>query len=329
VHTRYGGPEVLRVVDVDPPVPSDDEVLVRVRAVSLNASDWEKLRGTPAYARFGGLRRPRGHVLGSDVAGTVESVGARVTAFRPGDDVFADVLGRNGGLAELVRVPATALAPMPAGMTYVEASAVPQAAAIALHGIRTRGQVRPGDRVLVNGAGGGAGTYAVQLAKLDGAEVTAVDNAEKLDLLRGLGADHVVDFRAQDYTAAGRTYDLVLDLAGHHPVRHSARALAPGGRYLFVGGSVRSLLQVLLLGPLLGARDRKRLRVLAVRTGVRQVAPLVELCRAGVVRTVVDRVYPLAEAPDALRRLGEGHALGKVVVEIPAEISSAGRAGRG
>jgi NADPH:quinone reductase-like Zn-dependent oxidoreductase len=321
VHTEYGGPELLRLVDVAAPVPRDDEVLVRVRAVSLNASDWEKLRGSPAYARIGGLRRPRGHVLGSDVAGTVEAVGARVTAFRPGDDVFADVLGRNGGLAELVVVPQHALAPMPDGMTYVEAAAVPQAAAIALHGIRTRGGVRPGDRVLVNGAGGGAGTYAVQLAKLDGAEVTAVDNAEKLDLLRSLGADHVIDYRVQDYTRAGRTYDVILDLAGHHPVRDSARALAPHGRYLFVGGSVRALLQVLLLGPLTGVRARKKVRVLAVRLGVRQVAPLVELCRAGTVRTVVDRVYPLAEAPGALRRLGEGHALGKVVVEIP----SAGR----
>ncbi|GIG23552.1 NADPH:quinone reductase [Cellulomonas chitinilytica] len=318
VHTEYGGPEVLRLVEVDRPAPRDAEVLVRVRACSLNASDWEGLRGTPAYARIGGLRRPRRHVLGSDVAGTVESVGARVTAVGPGDDVFADVLGRNGGLAELVVVPERALAPMPSGMTYVEAAAVPQAAAIALHGIRTKGRVRPGDRVLVNGAGGGAGTYAVQLAKLDGAEVTAVDNAEKLDLLRSLGADHVVDYRTHDYTAAGRTYDLVLDLAGHRSVRHSARAIAPGGRYLFVGGSLRSLLGVLLLGPLVGLRGRRRIRVLAVGLGVRQVTPLVELVLAGDVRTVVDRVYPLAEAPEALRRLGEGHALGKVVVEVDA-----------
>lgn len=316
VYTRYGTADEVRVVDVDAPTPRDDEVLVAVHACSVNASDTEALHGRPLYSRLGGLRRPRRHVLGSDVAGRVVAVGRDVTTFRPGDDVYADVLDRLGGFAEAVCVRSDALAPMPAGMTHVEASAIPQAAAIALQGIRAKGGVHDGSRVLVNGAGGGAGTYAVQLALLDGAEVTAVDTAEKLEYLRSLGAHHVRDHRTEDFTRDGRTYDVVLDLAGYRSVRAYARALAPGGRYLFVGGSVRTLLQVLLLGPLVGLRSRKRLRVLAVRLGVRHVAPLVELIQAGRVRTVVDRCFALDDVAEALRYHGDGRTRGKVVVVV-------------
>jgi NADPH:quinone reductase-like Zn-dependent oxidoreductase len=191
VYTEYGPPDVLRFTDVDTPVPGDGEVLVKVRAVSLNLSDWEALRGTPLYSRIGGLRRPRRHVLGSDIAGRVEAVGPGANRFRPGDDVFADILDHLGGFAEYVRLPETVLEPMPAGMTHEQAAALPQAGAIALQGIRDRGRVRPGHRVLINGAGGGSGTFAIQLAKLDGAEVTGVDNAEKQDFMREMGADHV------------------------------------------------------------------------------------------------------------------------------------------
>lgn len=318
VHTRYGGPDELRLVELDRPVPRDDEVLVAVRAVGLNLSDWEGLRGRPAYARFGGLRRPRHHVLGSDVAGRVEAVGRDVTGLRPGDDVVADILGRSGGFAEYVCIPQDAVAKLPTGLTHEQAATLPQSAAIALDGIRRKGQVRAGQRVLVNGAGGGTGVFAVQLAKLDGAEVTAVDTAEKLDHMRALGADHVVDFRREDVTRDGRRYDLVLDLAGHRPLRDWARALAPGGRYLFVGGSVPKLLGVLLLGPLRGLRGGRRMRLLAVRQGVRHLGPLVELVQDGRIRTVVDRRFPLDQVPDALRYLGEGHAKGKVVVVVGA-----------
>jgi NADPH:quinone reductase-like Zn-dependent oxidoreductase len=316
VYTRYGSPDQLRYADVDTPVPGDGQVLVKVRAVSLNASDWEMLRGKPLYSRIGGLRRPRRHVLGSDVAGRVEAVGQGATRFSPGDDVFADILDHMGGFAEYVCVPERVLEPVPAGMTHEEAAALPQAAAIALQGIRTRGRVRPGHRVLINGAGGGSGMYAIQLAKLDGAEVTAVDNAEKQDFMRELGADHVLDYRRENYTRSGRTYDVILDVAAYRSAFAYRRALAPGGRHLYVGGSVGTLMQVLLMGPLIGRASDRRVRLLPVKLGAKHLAPVVELLRAGTIRTVIDRRYRLDEVPEALRYLGEGHAKGKVVVVL-------------
>jgi len=316
VYTRYGPPEVLGLADVKTPVPGDDEVLVKVCAVSLNRSDWEGLRGTPLYSRIGGLFRPRRHVLGSDIAGRVEATGHAATRFKPGEDVFADVLSRMGGFAEYICVPQGALAPLPAGLSYEQAATLPQAGAIALQGIRDKGQVLPGQKVLINGAGGGAGLYAVQLAKLAGAEVTGADNTEKLEFIRSLGADHVIDYTREDFTRAGRAYDLVLDLAAYRSASACKGALAPGGRYLYVGGSVGTLLQVLLLGPVLGRAERKRIRLLAVRLGVQHLAPLVELCQAGKVTTVIDRRYQLSQVPEALRYLGEGHAKGKVIVAL-------------
>jgi NADPH:quinone reductase-like Zn-dependent oxidoreductase len=312
--TRYGPPDVLRVADVATPAPGDGEVLVKLHAVSLNASDWELLRGKPLYARIGGLFRPRRHILGSDVAGRVEATGPGATRFQPGDDVYADTLSHMGGFAEYVCLPEAVLARMPDGMTYQEAAALPQAGAIALQGIRDKGQVQPGQTVLINGAGGGAGMYAVQLAKLHGAEVTAVDNAEKQEFMRSLGADHVIDYTREDFTRTGQTYDLILDVAAHRSAFAYRRALKPGGRYLYVGGSVGTLLQVLLIGPLLGWAAGKKIRLLVVRLGVQHVAPLVELCQAGRIATFIDRTFRLREAPEALRYLGEGHAKGKVVV---------------
>jgi len=316
VYTRYGSPDVLRLADVQTPTPKDNEVLVKVRAVSLNASDWEGLRGKPAYARIGGLRRPRRHILGSDIAGQVDAVGRQAKVFQPGEDVFADNLGALGGFAEYVCVPETALARMPSGMTYEEAAALPQAGAIALHGIRDKGQIQSGQRVLINGAGGGSGTYAIQLAKLDGAEVTGVDNPEKLAFMRSVGADHVIDYTREDFTRNGQTYDLILDLAAHRSVFAYKRSLAPGGRFLYVGGSVPTLFGVLLVGPMVGRIADKKVRVLAVRLGVRHLAPIVELCQTGKITTIIDRRYRLNEVPEAMRYLGEGHAKGKVVVLV-------------
>jgi NADPH:quinone reductase-like Zn-dependent oxidoreductase len=304
------------MADVDTPVPKPGEVLVEVAAVALNASDWETLRGKPLYARLTSPFRPRHRVLGSDVAGRVEAVGRGVTRFRPGDEVFADVLSRMGGFAEYVCVPESDLVPVPAGMALEEAAAIPQAGAIAQQGIVDRGRVRPGERVLVNGAGGGSGTYAIQLAKLHGAEVTGVDNAGKLELMRSLGADHVIDHTRADFTRNGRTYDLILDLAAHRSASAYRRSLAPGGRYLYVGGSMGTLLQVLLLGPVTGRSAGKKVRVLAVRLGAQHLAPFVELCRSGRITTVIDRRYPLSEVPEALRYLGDGHARGKVVITV-------------
>ena len=316
VYSRYGAPEVLRVVDVDKPVPEGDRVLVKVHAVSLNRSDWEGLVGKPLYARIMGPLRPRHRILGSDIAGRVEAVGPGANRFQPGDEVFGDILSHMGGFAEYVCVPQGALEPMPADLTYEDAAALPQAGAIALHGIRSKGRVRAGHRVLINGAGGGSGMFAIQLAKLDGAEVTGVDNAGKLEFMRSLGADHVIDHAREDYTRNGRTYDVILDLAGHRSAWAYRRSLAPGGRYLYVGGSMTTLLQVLVLGPFLGRTTGKRIRILAVRLGVQHLEPLVELCRARRISTVIDRRYPLDEVPEALQYLGDGRAKGKVVVVL-------------
>jgi NADPH:quinone reductase-like Zn-dependent oxidoreductase len=314
VYTRYGSPDVLRVTDVETPAPTDGEVLVRVHAVSLNRSDWEGLRGKPLYSRIGGLFRPRRHILGSDIAGRVEAAGPGTTSLHEGDDVFADALSHLGGLAEYVCLPESAVARMPAGMTHEEAAALPQAGAIALQGILDKGRVQPGHKVVINGAGGGSGMYAIQLAKLHGAEVTGVDNAEKLDFMRALGADHVIDYTQEDFTRNGRTYDVILDLAAHRSVFAYRRSLTAGGRYLYVGGSVATLLQTLLLGPLVGRAEGKKLRLLVVRQGVQNLAQLVELCQAGKIATHIDRRYRLTEAPEALRYFGEGHVKGKVVV---------------
>src|SRR5215469_1527523 len=314
VYTHYGPPGVLRLTEVPAPVPKDNEVLVRVAAVSINRSDWETLRGTPLYSRIAGPFRPRHHILGSDIAGKVQAAGRDATLFRPGQDVFGDILRHMGGFAQYVCVPQGTLAPMPAGMTYTEAAALPQAGAIALQGIQDKGQVQRGQKVLVNGAGGGSGMYAIQLAKLHGAEVTGVDNAEKLEFMRSLGADHVIDYTREDFTRNGRTYDLILDLAAHRPAFAYKGSLMPEGRYLYVGGSVATLLQVLLIGPVLGRAEGKKIRLLAVRQGAQHLAPLVELCQAGKIATVIDRRYRLNEVPEALRYLGEGHAKGKIVV---------------
>jgi len=316
VYTRYGPPDMLRLTDVDRPVPKDDEVLVKVHAVSLNASDWESLRGKPLYSRIGGPFRPRKHILGSDIVGRVEAVGEKATQFRFDDEVFGDILSHMGGLAEYVCVPETVLARVPAGLTREEAACLPQAGAIALQGIRDRGRVQPGQRVLINGAGGGSGMYAIQLARLLGAEVTAVDNAEKLEFMRSLGADHVIDYRRENFTRNGRTYDLILDVAAYRSALAYKRSLRPGGRYLYVGGSVATLLEVLVVGPLIGRVADKRVRLLPVRLGVKHLDPLVELCRAGKITTVIDRRFPLSQVPEAMRYLGEGHAKGKVVVTV-------------
>lgn len=316
LYTRYGSPDVLRWTDVETPVPKDNEVLVKVRAVSLNRSDWETLVGKPLYARIAGPFRPRHHILGSDIAGEVQAVGGNTTRFRPGDTVFADILDRMGGFAEYVCVPERALAPMPAGMTFEEAASLPQAGAIALQGIVDKGRVQSGQRVLINGAGGGSGMYAVQLAKLRGADVTGVDNTEKLAFMRSLGAHHVIDYTSDDFTKHGRTYDLILDLAAYGSVAAYRRSLAAGGRYLCVGGSAATLLRVLLIGSWAGRTEGKKIRVLAVRLGAQHLGPLVELCQAGTVTTVIDRRYPLSEVPEALRYLGEGHAKGKVVIVV-------------
>lgn len=310
VYDRYGPPEVLRVEEVPVPSPGANQVLVEVAATSVNLSDWEGLTGTPGYARIGGLRAPRHRVLGSDIAGRVAAVGSGVTRFRVGDEVYGDNLGLMGGFAEYAVAPEAALAHKPEELTFAEASTLPQAGSIALQGTA---RARRGQRLLINGAGGGAGSFAIQLATLSGAHVTGVDNAGKLDFMRELGADDVVDYRSEDFTRLGR-YDLVLDLVAHRSVFPYWRALARGGRYLCVGGTVRTLLGVATVGAALGLLTGRRMGVLLVRQGPKHFTPAAERCRAGDLRIHIDRTFPLEEVPQALAYVGDGRARGKVVV---------------
>ena len=294
----------------------DDEVLIKVHAVSVNRSDWEGLRGKPLYARIGGLLRPRQQRLGSDIAGRVEVAGTNVSRFQPGDEVFGDILPRMGGFAEYVCARESALALKPASMTFEEAAAIPQAAVIALQGIRDKGDVQPAQKVLINGAGGGAGTFAVQLAKMYGAEVTGVDNTRKLDFMRSLGADHVIDHTREDFTKNGEQYDLILDIVAHRSVFAYKRALRSNGSYFLAGGSVATMLQILLVGPWIRGTTGKKIRILAVRPNIEDVHFMKDLIEAGKVTPVIDKTYPLSEVPEAIGYVGEGQAQGKVVISV-------------
>jgi NADPH:quinone reductase-like Zn-dependent oxidoreductase len=311
VYDRYGPPESLRVEDVPTPSPTADQVLLRVLATSINLSDWECLHGSPLYARLGGLRAPARRTLGSDVAGRVEAVGSGVSRFRVGDEVYGDNLGLKGGFADYAVAPESALAHKPEELTFAEASTIPQAAAIALRG--TAG-VAPGQRVLINGAGGGSGAFAIQLAKRAGAHVTGVDNAGKLDFMRMLGADDVIDFRRGDFTRTDEPHDLVLDLVAHRSPFACRRALAPGGRYRSVGGPVRKLVAIVTIGSIIGRLTRRRIGMLVVPQGPTHFSPLTDLCVAGDIAIHIDRTFGLDEVPEALRYVGEGRARGKVVV---------------
>jgi len=292
------------------PSPGENQVLVEVVATSVNLSDWECLRGTPMYARIGGLRAPAHPTLGSDIAGRVVAVGSGVTMFSRGDEVYGE--SPMGGFAEYAVARETALAPKPEGLTFVQASTIPQAGAIALQG--TAG-LEPGQRMLINGAGGGSGSFAIQLAKRVGAHVIGVDNAHKLEFMRRVGADEVIDYRSEDFTRAVPS-DVILDLVAHRSVFAYRRALAPGGRYRCVGGSVRSLLRVATIGALLGRVAGRRMGILMVKPGPKHFGPLAEQCVSGEIDIHIDRTFPLDEVPQALTRVGEGRALGKVVVQV-------------
>ena len=311
VHDRYGSPDVLRVEDVPVPTPGAGQVRVAVRATSVNLSDWEGLTGSPGYARLGGLRSPRRRTLGSDIAGLVDAVGVGATRFRVGDEVYGDNLALMGGFAEYTVAPESALALKPASLTFAEASTVPQAGAIARRGTE---RVAAGNRVLINGAGGGSGSFAIQLAKRLGAHVTGVDNAAKQDFMRSAGADEVIDYRRDDFTRSSPRYDLVLDLVAHRSVFAYRRALAPGGTYRCAGGSVRALLRVLTVGWAAGRLTGRSIGVLVVKEGPAHFEPLAELCASGQVRIHIDRTFTLDDVPAALAHVGEGRALGKVVV---------------
>jgi len=312
IYQRYGPPERLRMAEVDKPAPNADEVLVKVLAVSVNAADWHLLRGKPLFSRATlGLLRPKHQILGVDVAGQVEAVGGDVTRFKPGDEVYANLLDHGyGGFAEYVSVPVPVMSSKPANLSFEEAAAVPMAAVTALQGLGHHGALQPGQRVLINGATGGVGSFAVQLAKASGAEVTGVTSTRNLDLVRSLGADHVVDYTTTDFVRGGRRYDRILDTVGNRSVPDLRRALAEGGKAAVTGfTSVARLLGV----SLRGGKDVAQVQA-HVTTG--DLERLSELIEAGKVRPRIDRRYRFAEIPAAIAYLEQGRARAKVVVAL-------------
>jgi NADPH:quinone reductase-like Zn-dependent oxidoreductase len=320
IQDRYGPPDVVRVVDVDRPVPAADQVLIRVRAASVNRADLDGLGPRPGFIRpVIGLRAPRNTRMGIDVAGVVESVGANVTRFRPGDEVFGDMfVDGQGAFAEYVCAKEKAFETMPAGMTFEEASTLPHSAILAIQGLRLRNgrTPRPGDKVLIDGASGNVGPFAVQIAKSMGAEVTGVSSTAKMDLVRSLGADHVLDYTKVDYTKTGERYDWIVDTDSHHSILSVRRALKPNGVYVTLGGTSLPIFAGMLLGPLVSRfSDRwSGLMLWWKPFKTEDVATLKELIAAGKVKPVIDRRYPLSEVVEALRWVDDGHARGKVVI---------------
>jgi NADPH:quinone reductase-like Zn-dependent oxidoreductase len=318
VYSRYGSPDVLQLTEVAQPTPKADEVLVKVRAASINSWDWDLLTGKPyVYRPLFGLFKPKLPILGADIAGVVEAVGRNVTQFKPGDEVFGDLSACGwGGFAGYVCARENALALKSASLTFPAAAAIPQAAILALQGLRDQGRLQKGQKVLVNGAGGGVGTFAVQIAKAIGAEVTGVDLPGKLDRLRALGTDHVLAYTEQDFSRTGLRYDLILDVACHRSIFDSQRALGPEGKYIMIGGAVIRILQLLLVGPLITLTTNKKMGILVHKPKAQDLAFMNGMVERGEVTPVIDRCYPLSEVPAALRYFGAGQAQGKIVITV-------------
>ena len=322
VQDRYGTLDVVRLTDVERPAPADDQVLVRVQAASVNRADLDGLGPRPAFARlFTGLRAPRNQRMGIDVAGVVESVGPSVTRFKPGDPVFADLFSYGqGAFAEHVCASEKAFLPMPAGMSFEDAATLPHSAVLAVQGLRLRNgrTVKPGDKVLIDGASGNVGPFAVQIAKSMGAEVTGVCSTGKVDFVRSLGADHVLDYTEVDYTASGERYDWIVDTDSHHSILRVRRALRPNGVYVTLGGTTWPILAGMALGPLISLASDKWTGLLLWWKPFKaeDVATLTDLIAAGKVKPVIDRRFPLTEIVDALRWVDDGHARGKVIITM-------------
>jgi NADPH:quinone reductase-like Zn-dependent oxidoreductase len=312
VYTKFGPPDVLRLQEVEKPVPKDNEILIKVHAASVNAYDWRHRKADPFLIRLmgAGLLKPKHKILGADMAGRVEAVGAHVKQFQPGDEVFGE--GGYGGFAEYACVDENRFVLKPADLTFEEAAAAPMAALTALQGLRDKGLIRAGQKVLINGASGGVGTFAVQIAKSFDTEVTGVCSTSKMDFVRSIGADHVVDYTQEDVTKNGKLYDLIFDVAAYRSVSEYKRILSPGGIYVQAGGSMPRILQ-LILKSMIGA---KNMRLVVANVNQKDLLFISELMKAGKVRPLIDKRYPLNETAEALRYLEEGHARGKVVIGV-------------
>lgn len=319
VLTEYGTSGALQLREVGKPIPKDDEVLIKTHAVAVNDWDWCLMRGAPFYIRLlCGLRKPRINIPGVDVAGQVETIGRDVARFQPGDAVYGDLSECGfGGFAEYVCANQNALASKPASMTFAEAAAMPHAAMLAIQGLRDEGQLQAGQTLLINGAGGGVGTLGLQFAKSIGVEVAGVDSSAKLEMMRSLGFDHVIDYTREDFTKSGRRYDLILDTKTNRSVFSYPRTLNPKGTYVTVGGGTAQLLQAFLLGPVIGALSKKKIRVLALKPN-KDLDYLSKLFEAGEITPVIDGPYQLSEVPEVLQRFGEGKHKGKLVISLEA-----------
>ena len=322
VYTEYGAPDVLQLTEVEQPVPRDGEVLVSVHAAAVNFGDWALLRGRPFVVRLmsGGLRRPKTSILGADIAGRVEVVGSNVTQFRPGDEVFGDISACGfGGFAEYAAAPEEELAPKPGNISFEQAAAVPMSGVVALQGLRDKGGIQPGQKVLIVGASGGNGTFAVQIAKSFGAEVTGVCSARNVEMVRSIGADHVIDYAQEDFAQGGERYDLILGAGGYRSILDYGRALRAGGTYVMVGGAMAQVYEAMLLGPFISMTGSRRFVNLSAMPDQEDLAFVGKLIEAGQVVPVIDRQYPLKDVPEALRYYGEGHSQGKVVISVRQE----------
>jgi NADPH:quinone reductase-like Zn-dependent oxidoreductase len=318
VYEKYGSPDVLQLKEVEKPVPKDDEVLVKVCASSVNVEDLDYLKGTSWAVRMLGPLKPKYKTLGFDVAGRVEAVGSNIKEFQPGDEVMGDLFNHGfGAFAEYVCAPEKALVPKFEKMTFAGAATVPSRAILALQGLCGKRQIQKGQKVLVNGAGGGVGPFAVQIAKSFGAEVTAVDCTKKLNMLHSIGADYVIDYTKEDFTKNGKHYDLILDIASHHSLFNIRSSLSSDGIYSLVGGSRASIFQALFFGPLFSLAGSKKMGIIAWRPNKKEdLAVIKELIESGKVVPVIDRCYPLSEAADALRYFEEGQPQGKIVITV-------------
>lgn len=316
IYTEYGPPEVLQLQEVDKPTPKVGEVLVKVHAASVNYIDWQLLKGESFFLRLlNGLTKPKQEILGDDIAGRVEAVGKMVKRFKPGDEVFG--ISDFGAFAEYVCADEKYLALKPANLTFEEAAAVPVAGITALLSLCKHGQIQSRQKVLINGASGGVGTFAVQIAKFFGAEVTGVCSTSKLDMVRSLGADIVIDYTKEDFTKSGQRYDFILAAGGYHPISDYKRALSSEGVYVCCGGTFAQYFQAALLGPLISMTGSKKLGSIGMaKPNIKEFDFMKELLEAGKVKPVVDRCYPLSETAEALRYYGEGHAQGKVVITV-------------